>query len=381
MLSVVIPVYNVEPYLDRCLKSVMEQTYHEVEIILVDDGSTDLSGAICDRYAATDQRIKVIHKKNGGLVRARKEGLKNASGEYIAYVDADDWIESDMYTDLMNLMKTSNADVITSGLIRDYDTYCVVQEEKIEAGVYEQDILENRFLTRMISDQTFFCSNISFSLCTKVFRKKLLIQCQEAVNDFINVGEDVALLYPFFLEAKKIVVSGKNYYHYCIRNDSILGKKKADEWLRYQVFFSELESKCMVHHQRIPNIMRQINLHKYYLMLLQHADRVIWYRNGVLFPFGKLNHDETVVIYGAGKFGRELKILLEEGYGFRIAAWIDKTGKSGTQTIEDLKHMRYDKIIIAVLVADLIWEIKQTFTKCEIEEGKILCMNQKLLEG
>ena len=381
MLSVIIPVYNVESYLDRCINSVLKQSYHQMEIILVDDGSTDRSGAICDIYAEKDPRVKVIHKKNGGLVSARKEGLKNACGVYASYVDADDWIESNMYMDMICLLETSNADVITSGFIRDYGTYCTIQREKIEPGVYEQEALSNLFLARMVSDKSFFCPNVCFSLCTKIFRKELLIQFQETVSDFVNVGEDVAVLYPFFLNAKKIIVSGENYYHYCVRDDSILGKKKEDEWLRYQVFISELESKCAPHSGRVPNIMKQIHLHKYYLMLLQHADRVIWYRNGVLFPFGELNQKERIVLYGAGKFGMELKMLLEEKYGFCITAWIDQTGKSGTQTIACLNRIKYDKIIIAVLVADLIWDIKQILTNLNIEERKILFINQNLLEG
>ena len=95
MVSVIVPVYNISGYLERCLQSILSQTYVDLEIILVDDGSEDSSGQICDQYAEIDNRIRVIHKKNGGLVSARKAGVSAASGDYVVWVDGDDWIEPD----------------------------------------------------------------------------------------------------------------------------------------------------------------------------------------------------------------------------------------------------------------------------------------------
>ena len=116
-LSVIVPVYNVEKYLDRCIRSIAGQTYTNLEIILVDDGSTDHCGEICDEWSRKDTRIQVFYKKNGGLVSARKAGLKTASGQYIAYVDSDDWIEENMYERMMELMLCNHSDIVTSGLI------------------------------------------------------------------------------------------------------------------------------------------------------------------------------------------------------------------------------------------------------------------------
>lgn len=97
MISIIVPVYNVEKYLERCIESIVNQTYKDIEIILVDDGSPDNCSVICDRYAEKDNRIKVIHKQNGGLINARKSGLEIAQGDYIGFVDSDDWIEPEMY--------------------------------------------------------------------------------------------------------------------------------------------------------------------------------------------------------------------------------------------------------------------------------------------
>lgn len=105
MISVIVPVYKVEPYLDRCVRSIVEQTYTDLEIILVDDGSPDNCPAICDAWAERDSRVKVIHKQNGGLSDARNAGMDIATGEYIGFVDSDDWIAPEMYQILYNMLQ------------------------------------------------------------------------------------------------------------------------------------------------------------------------------------------------------------------------------------------------------------------------------------
>ena len=115
MISVIIPVYNVEEYLDDCLTSVLAQTYSNLEILLINDGSTDNSGVICDKYAQTDSRIKVFHKENGGVSSARNIGLENATGQYIAFVDPDDWIEPNMYETIITQFEKSDVDAVFCG--------------------------------------------------------------------------------------------------------------------------------------------------------------------------------------------------------------------------------------------------------------------------
>ena len=121
LISVIVPVYNVEKYLDKCIQSIVDQTYTNLEIILVDDGSPDNSGAICDEWAEKDNRIKVIHKANGGLSDARNAGLDIATGEYIAFVDSDDYIELDFYDKLYNVIKATNCDISICNLRKVYE--------------------------------------------------------------------------------------------------------------------------------------------------------------------------------------------------------------------------------------------------------------------
>ena len=118
-VSVVVPIYNVENYLEKCIKSLISQSLTDLEIILVDDGSTDSSSVICDKYSILDSRIVVIHKKNGGLVSARKTGLKIAKGDYIGFVDGDDYIDERMYEDLLSYISKNGVDVVNSGFLID----------------------------------------------------------------------------------------------------------------------------------------------------------------------------------------------------------------------------------------------------------------------
>ena len=120
MISVIVPIYNVEEYLDDCINSLLNQTYRDLEIVLVDDGSTDRSGIICDFYGEKDNRIKVLHKENGGLMSAWKYGVLKARGDYIVFVDSDDWIDKDMYQRLFERISESNADIVLCGLIKEF---------------------------------------------------------------------------------------------------------------------------------------------------------------------------------------------------------------------------------------------------------------------
>lgn len=143
-ISVIIPIYNAELYLKQCLESVVGQTYRKLEILLVDDGSTDGSAAMCDTYMMADSRIKVIHKENEGLVWARKTGVSLAAGEYITYVDADDWIDLDMYETIMRNMTEQDADMVLYGMIEEYEDQSVTKENLLVEGHYAGEEIKEK---------------------------------------------------------------------------------------------------------------------------------------------------------------------------------------------------------------------------------------------
>ena len=143
LVSIIVPVFNVEAYIAQCIESIQRQTYRNIQVILVDDGSTDKSGAICDNYAAGDSRIEVVHRQNGGLVRARKCGLKRAKGQYIGFVDGDDYIDSGMYQTLAKAIELEKADFVHSGYWENVAKKIVPARKVITHPLDKVELLEN----------------------------------------------------------------------------------------------------------------------------------------------------------------------------------------------------------------------------------------------
>ncbi len=210
LISIIIPVYKVEKYLEKCIQSVINQTYENLQIILVDDGSPDNCGKICDEYAKKDHRIEVIHKSNGGLSDARNKGLEMAKGEYIGFVDSDDYIEADMYEVLYNLLKQYNADVSICN-------FYTVSQGKIsiknaDNGINEYNRIE--ILKEILLDK-----NIQSYAWNKLYKKELFDEIKYPIG---KKYEDIGTTFYLLEKCNKVVVTGKSEYYYINRQDSIV---------------------------------------------------------------------------------------------------------------------------------------------------------------
>ena len=210
LISIIIPVYKVEKYLEKCIQSVINQTYENLQIILVDDGSPDNCGKICDEYAKKDHRIEVIHKSNGGLSDARNKGLEIAKGEYIGFVDSDDYIEADMYEVLYNLLKQYNADVSICN-------FYAVSQGKIsiknaDNGINEYNRIE--ILKEILLDK-----NIQSYAWNKLYKKELFDEIKYPIG---KKYEDIGTTFYLLEKCNKVVVTGKSEYYYINRQDSIV---------------------------------------------------------------------------------------------------------------------------------------------------------------
>lgn len=216
LISIIVPIYNVEKYLNKCIESIVKQTYENIEIILIDDGSNDNSGIICDEYAKKDNRIIVVHKENGGVSSARNKGLKIAKGEWISFVDADDWIEQIFCQTLLNKVTQEQADIALCGYNRITDN----QIEKINANNQEVFLNSNEYLVKSLNPQT------GFGFChMKLIKKEVLKSI--SFNERIEVGEDALFNIQLSTYIKKAVFLKQPLYNYRINNQSVV--KRYDE--------------------------------------------------------------------------------------------------------------------------------------------------------
>ena len=226
-ISVIVPVYNVEDLLPRCVESIMAQTKKSLEIILVDDGATDQSGTICDGYAKKDERIRVVHKPNGGLTSAWKAGAAIAEGRYLGFVDSDDWIDEDMYKRMWESACKYNSDVVVCGLVFDYEDTSIPKRNEIsgfEKEYYSRRELEEEF-PYLINDGHFFGRKLQPARVTKLYRKELVDEAMPLCKEEVSVGEDMQLTLPVLLEAKSMSVVKDFYpYHYWFNKKSMTGK-------------------------------------------------------------------------------------------------------------------------------------------------------------
>lgn len=220
LVSIVVPVYNVEKYLKRCVDSIINQSYNNIEILLVDDGSTDSSGKICDDYLKKDSRIKVIHKQNGGLSDARNFGIDKSTGDYLSFIDSDDWIEKDMIMNLFNSIINEKSDISICRRYRVYDN----QEKNVESfQTFPKSCAFNNIdgLNYLMS----FCG-YDMSVCDKMFKSSLFYDVR---FPFGKTCEDSFTTYKLFAKANKISYIDKPLYNYYYRVNSITRNKDVNE--------------------------------------------------------------------------------------------------------------------------------------------------------
>ncbi len=209
LISIIIPVYNVENYFSRCIESVLAQTYRNIEIILVDDGSTDSSGMLCDKYSEKDDRIKVIHKENGGLSDARNTGLEYMTGNYVIFIDSDDVVSHDIVYHLYHVTVDSGADIGICDLMHCYDEDTIIYELETEKKVFSSE----EAICEMLYQKSFLVSAGG-----KIYKR----QCFGTIRfPYGMLFEDSAVMYQIFERAETIVYSNAKLYGYMHREGSI----------------------------------------------------------------------------------------------------------------------------------------------------------------
>jgi len=384
MISVIIPVYNVEKYLRNCVESVCHQTIKDLEIILVDDGSTDQSGKMCDEFARQDDRIVVIHKENGGLASARQVGLNAASGDFIGWVDSDDWIDDTMYEDMLSACVKERADIVTTTakyINRENSEYKDVTY--VPAGIYKKETQTIDIIIRNLiySEDYSECGMIS-ALWNKLFRKDFLRKYLFAVDKKTKYGEDEVCVYPCLINASTIVVLDAAYYHYRQRDGSICHSVDEQYFAGITLFYQQLKTAFNAHPAK-KILMNQLNRY-----MLERVFRGINFAFGFEFgvvapqylpPYSMLQENslKKIVLYGAGEVGQGYYRQFQLTQMVEIVGWIDcqwdKYRSIGlpVKPITDLQKLEYDGILIAVESEKISKEIEADLLDFGISSEKI----------
>ncbi len=376
-VSVIVPIYNTEKYLKQCIDSILNQTYKNIEIILVDDGSTDNSCSICDYFWHRYENIICIHEKNNGSVKARKTGIWLASGKYIVFVDSDDYIENNFIEELVLHISLSDAEFVHSGF-----AICKDKEERIivecQEGVFNLQSVESK--------SKFICDFFSYgklgltpSIWSKIFQKEFIKDCFEKVPTDQQYGEDIICLMSCIEKANKVKLINKALYNYRVREESLSHTGKG-KYLKSEMgllkslitFFDGSELGLFLQDelygylvQRIGNILNNIATPNFYIPCFYFKD------------IRKLCHNR-IVLYGAGKVGMDYYRQFSVYRTIDIVLWIDKKymlynlDYFEISPVNSIVSCVFDYVVIAVSSIDTSLEIKQELTRNGVEEEKIL---------
>ena len=375
LISIVVPVYNVEDYLRKCIESILNQTHKNLQIILIDDGSTDNSGAICDEYAVKDSRIEVIHKPNGGVTSARKAGLDLVRGNYVGFVDSDDWIDSNMYEEMLNNLIKTGADFVHTGIIDEkngIEKYICDFEEQI---VYTPKDDKELWKSYMNLNKDFA---INSYLYTKLFKKNIIVPSFKDVADDICFGEDRIAITECLLKSRSVSFLKKAYYHYVRREGSatfihgstgiIWTAKMYEEMIKRFKKYNEYENvKQILESALTIRILDEIINNPLY------QNKIITYTPKNLSEL----YGKRIIIYGAGKVGYQYYRQLCAYSKIQVVDWVDKDfaaynyEEREVNPLSNINNLEYDLILIAVKSKSLSEQIMNDLSEMGVDKNKM----------
>ena len=383
LISVVVTAYNSETYLKICVDSILSQTYKDLEIILVDNGSTDGTYRMVEEYKSVDRRIKVVHKKHEGIPGGRKAGLEVATGEYFTIVDSDDYIDKDLYQSLMN--NISDEDLITSGFRYISPKKTMEVFDNIPAGTYataeEMNYIPKNMIWYDKKQMDFNGYGIQCYPWCKLFRKDLYKSVYETVDNFQGRWEDVISNFAYILKCKKIKITNICGYNYIIRNESSSHSFSPNYLLDLKRMYDSLHSVFKGH----PQEKALIDQLEFYIsdailtgfdvgMGFSHSN--MW--NMYVLPYMNKLNDKAIAIYGASPVGCSYYSQMKALNKWKIAAWVSKnwqkySGKDmEVSPVTKLLEVEYDYVIIAVSGQKMAEEIKLELVEMGIQKDKLL---------
>lgn len=383
-VSIIIPVYNTEQYLRQCLDSVIAQSLKEIEIICVDDGSTDGCARILDDYVKKDFRIMVIHQGNSGAAAARKKGISVASGEYVGFIDSDDWVEQEMYEKLYLLAIENDVDLVSSGYLKE-GNYTTIQYDNVEEGIYKKERIQS-LRDNVIYNTKTKALGMSGSMCCKLYKADLLKKLKNEMPDGMVFSEDKMCNLLYALNCNSICVIKQAYYHYRMQKDSVVHTSHKDYLIQVDKVYQFLIK--LYQHENFSPVMR-LQAELYITELLMHGiNQRMGFENRNLFwidPYWleALPEASRVILYGGGELGEKYHRQLSSRGDLKYVGCVDygyeRYSSSNFEVCSPviLRETEYDYIVITIKNPGKAEEVRERLKQDGIEEKKILWFEQK----
>ncbi|MCI9094403.1 MAG: glycosyltransferase [Dorea sp.] len=385
LLSVIVPIYNAETYLRKCIDSILHQTYTPLEIILVDDGSTDSSRSICIFYAKKYNNISTIHIRNSGITKARLKGIEQARGSRVTFVDADDWIDKDYY---QSVCTNDDSDIIATEIYSYGEEYTIKRDLFLEEGIYNRERILEVIVPNMLWNSELGHWGIEPSLCTKIFRKgKILQELKKVEKVGSNYGEDSMVTFPLMFTIDKLKVVKKAFYYHRQRKQGEIA-----EYIKNDNFIIKV-------HKVYEYLAKAFKMAGYYNVMKQQLDNFYIqsidlkkqcypnceYGFAAIFPFESVTRESKVILYGAGTLGRQY-IDQNSEYNFcNIILLIDQNSKNGTyksysvEKPEIIRQYSFDFIIIAIDNYYIAMDVKKKLSEMNVPENKIIWQSTRII--
>ena len=388
-VSIIVPVYNAGKYLSECIDSLVNQSMTSIEIMLVNDGSTDNSLAICNDYAKDYKNICVLSQENAGVTAARLHGVSEARGKYICFVDSDDFVDANYAENMYKEACLYDAEIVCGNLEHDIASsgQTFIEKSKVAAGLYNEERLKKELYPNMI----FFPSADSFLfgvlqyLPAKLFRRDCILTALIDLNPEIFDGEDVLCLFSMLYKAKKVYVSECCDYHYRIHNESECHKKRDmrymyNAFLLHEGLIKVFGNDCIMTRQVHYFMARYINNASLDVWGFKYASDSIY--KGWRLPNGLSLENQKVAIYGAGRLGKKCYKDIIDINGLDVTAWFDSNaygkryGGMEILPMHRIPKTEFDYIIIAIADVSAFNEIRNKCISFGIPETKIIAPNE-----
>lgn len=369
LLSIIVPLFNQENYIEQCISSIQNQSLHDIEIIIVDDGSTDGGALICENMARNDSRITVIHQENRGLSLARYTGIKKSRTKYITFVDADDFILEDSYSHAIEYMN-KDIDMIFFEISRFFDENRIRRERHVlNKGFYDRKRIKQEVYNRLIWDFDSGNPGIECSQCVRLTKRELLLDRYRDLTVHVYYGEDMAITYPLYRRIRNMQVVPYSFYmHRQPVNEGCQSYIRTDGYFE-EIFklYNYLMAQFIDCGEEY-NILKQIEY--LYMYMVQLKKRKYKDDNqGILyyFPFDKTYPHKKLLLYGAGNVGRSYyEQLIRINYCDELL-WVDKDARyikdDRVRPIDEIWSYNPDYVVIAIKDEDICNSVKEYLIK------------------